>query len=348
MPQDISFFLPFVPRVNAEADRARAHHLSWVRAHDLVRGADALRRYRAWRLTDLASYAYPDAAGDDLDLVTDAVCLGFPLDDQFDGELGRQPERAARLSAELASIPYQAPGARPRLDAPLAHAYADVWRRSARGMSPAWRRRAADNLTRFFRAYVEETANRHRGTRLTEAAYVALRRQAVGTAPCFDLIERAGRFELPARVHRSRELRALTRCTGDVVFLCNDAHSVEREEAQGDPHNLVLIRQRDRGCGRREATAHVGALVRARVERFLELTDRLPEAAARLRLGAAGRRDLARYVDGLRSWMIGNQLWGVASPRYAGHAPADAPVDAPAGRGIGDPVSPLLASGGPG
>jgi hypothetical protein len=343
MPQDISFFLPFVPRVNAEADRARAHHLAWVSAHDLVCGPDALRRYRAWRLTDLASYAYPDAAGEELDLVTDAVCLGFPLDDQFDGELGRQPERAARLSAGLSAIPYQAPGARPRLDTPLARAYADLWRRTARGMSSAWRRRAAANLTRFFHAYVEEATNRHRGTELTEAAYVALRRHAVGTAPCFDLIERAGRFELPARAHRSPELRTLVRCAGDVVFLCNDAHSVEREEAQGDPHNLVLIRQRDRGCGRREAIDQVGALVRARVERFQALAGRLPETAARLRLDAAGREHLERYADGLRSWMIGNQLWGVESPRYAHHTAAGV---ATAGRAGGLAAS-LPGFGGP-
>jgi hypothetical protein len=282
-----------------------------------VRGEDAIRRYRQWRLTDLASYAYPEARGADLDLVTDAVCLGFPLDDQFDGELGRQPQRVAELATELAAIPYRPPGARPPLDAPIAHAYAEVWRRAAEPMSPAWRERAAANLTRFFRSYVEEASNRLLGTRLSEERYVALRRQAVGTAPCFDLIERAGRFEVPAPAYHSPEVQALTRCAGDVIFLCNDVHSVEREEAQGDPHNLVLIRQRDLGCTRAAATAEVGAMVRARVELFQELSGRLPALGDRWRLDGAGRADVARYVAGLRDWMIGNQRWGVATARYA-------------------------------
>ncbi|MGP4110685.1 terpene synthase family protein [Streptomyces sp. 4N509B] len=328
MPQDVGFFLPFPTRTNPEADRARGHHLAWVRAHGLVRGEDALRRYGRWRLTDLAAYTYPAATGAALDLVTDAVCLGFPLDDQFDGELGRQPERAAALCAALASIPYQPPDAPPPLDVPLAHAYHDVWRRSAHGMSPAWRERAAANLTRFFRSYVREAANRRHGVRLTEEAYLALRRQAVGTAPCFDLIERAGRFEVPPPAYASREVQTLTRCAGDVVFLCNDVHSVEREEAQGDPHNLVLIRQRDTGCGRSEATRQVERLVRQRVELFLDVSRRLPRlAAGRWRLAAAGREALERYVDGLRAWMVGNQRWGVTTARYGpGAGGAEGPV----------------------
>ncbi|MGP3969091.1 terpene synthase family protein [Streptomyces sp. 6N223] len=334
MPQDIAFYLPFRASINAEADRAREHHLAWIRDHDLVRGDEALRRYREWRLTDLAAYAYPDAAPGDLDLVTDAVCLGFPLDDQFDGDLGHQPERAAALATELAVVSQRPPGPPPPRTAPIVRAHADVWRRSAEGMSPAWRRRAAGNLHRFFRAYVDEATNRHFGVRLDEAAYVALRRQAVGTAPCFDLIERAGHFEVPWAAYYSQEVQTLTRCAGDVIFLCNDVHSVEREEAQGDPHNLVLIRQRDTGRGRREAMAQVAGMVRERVELFLKLSGRLPELADRWGLDGRGRADLERYVAGLRAWMIGNQLWGTATARYAADAAEQPAV-------IGDLTAPV-------
>ncbi|RKN45936.1 terpene synthase family protein [Streptomyces hoynatensis] len=317
MPQNLSFHLPFPAGTNPEADRARERHLDWVARLGLVEGAEALLRYRDSRLTDLVAYAYPDAAGEDLDLVTDAVCLGFPLDDEFDGPLGRQPRHAALLSAELAAIPYREPGARPRLDTPLTRAYTDVWRRSAAGMSAAWRARAAANYARFFRSYVQETHNRSQGVTLDEDSYVALRRQAVGTAPCFDLIERAGHFEVPPRAYCSREVQALTRCAGDVVFLCNDVHSVEREEAQGDPHNLVLIRQRALGCDRAEALRQVAAEIRSRVRLFVSLTAALPARHAEWRLDARGRTDLARYLAGLGTWMTANQRWGVATARYA-------------------------------
>ncbi|WP_158920442.1 terpene cyclase [Streptomyces sp. NBRC 109706] len=337
MPQDVRFFLPFARRVNPLAERARAHHLGWVRAHGLVAEGPALRAYADWRLTDLAAYAYPEANAEDIELATDAVCLGFPLDDQFDGELGRSPSSAFRLSTALAGIPYRPPGERPALDLPLTRAYADMWRRASAGMSDAWRRRAADNLTRFFRSYVGEARNRLSGAPLDENAYLSLRRQAVGTAPCFDLIERAGRFEVPARAYWSRELQILTRCAGDVIFLCNDVHSLEREEAQGDPHNLVLIRQRAQGCTRAQAVRQVTALVRGRVEMFIELSGRVPRIAARLGLDTAGRVAVERYLEGLRCWMAGNQRWGVASARYTGGA---------AGRGvIGDLTVPGPASG---
>jgi hypothetical protein len=315
VPQDVDFALPFAARANPAADRARAHHLAWVRAHGLIRDEAALRRYAAWRLTDLAAYAYPDAAEDDLCLATDAVCLGFPLDDLFDGPLGRRPRQAARLATELAAIPYRPPGAAPRVDLPLTRAYADVWRRSAEGMSDAWRQRAAASYARFFRAYVREARNRALGVVPDEASYLALRREAVGTGPCFDLIERAGRFELPARAHGSRELALLTRCAGEIVFLCNDVHSLEREEAQGDPHNLVLIRRRRSGATRAAALAHVRALIAARARLFTALTARVAAA------GPGGRDPAARYAAGLADWIAANQRWGTTTVRYAGGEP---------------------------
>ncbi|ARQ71141.1 terpene synthase family protein [Streptomyces marincola] len=337
MPQDVSFFLPFQPRTNPEADRARERHLGWAAGLGLVRGAPALRRYRGWLLTELAATAYPDARGADLDLVTDAVCLGFPLDDQFAGPAGRQPDRAARLCTELAAIPYRAPDARLLLDLPVTRAYRDVWRRSAEGMSPAWRHRAAGHLTRFFRAYVTEALNRSLGVRLTEASYLAVRRDAVGTAPCFDLIERAGHFEVPPAAYWSREVRTLTRCAGDIVLLCNDVHSVEREEAGGDPHNLLLVRQRALRCSRAEAIGHVAALVEERARLFGTVAGRLPGLCRDLRLDAAGGAAVAAYADGLRSWMAANGRWGALSGRYAPEGAPGAGEDdgdgAPGGRG---------------
>ncbi|RMI40762.1 terpene synthase family protein, partial [Streptomyces triticirhizae] len=338
MPQDVRFFLPFETRTNPSAERARAHHLAWVRTHRLVADGSPLRAYADWRLTDLAAHAYPDAAPEDLELATDAVCLGFPLDDQFDGELGRRPERVARLTTALAAVAYRPPGAPPALDLPLTRAYADMWRRAADGMSPAWRERAARNLTRFFRSYVREARNRLSSAPLDEHAYLAVRRQAVGTAPCFDLIERAGRFEVPARAYWSTEVQILTRCAGDVIFLCNDVHSLEREEASGDPHNLVLIRRRAQGCSREAAVRQVVGLVRGRVELFQRAASRLPDLAARLALDAAGREAVERYVDGLRCWMAGNQRWGVASARYAGGAGGQSVVGDLAGDLVRDPV----------
>ncbi|QKV68480.1 hypothetical protein HUT13_06550 [Streptomyces harbinensis] len=313
MPQNVTFFLPFEAGSNPDAARAGAHHLDWIRAHGLVRGEHALRRYREWLLTDLAGYAYPEARGADLDLVTDAVCIGFPLDDQFDGPRGSHPEHVARLSTELAAIPYREPGTPPALDTPLTRAYTDVWRRSAEGMSAQWRTRAAATYTRFFRAYVEEAHNRRSGALLDEKTYITLRREAVGTGPCFDLIERAGHFELPEDLYWSPGVQTLLRGATDVIFLCNDAHSVEREEAQGDPHNLVLITQRTRGCSRADALERVGALVRNTVRGFQDTAHTLLQRYA----GTPERELLARHIAGLRHWMIGNQRWGTVSARYA-------------------------------
>ncbi|WP_432747194.1 hypothetical protein H7827_22865 [Streptomyces sp. JH002] len=313
MPQNVTFHLPFQAGSNPESARAGEHHLAWIRAHGLVRGERALSRYREWLLTDLAGYAYPEARGADLDLVTDAVCIGFPLDDQFEGPRGNDPEHVARLSAELAAIPYRVPGTPPALDTALTRAYTDVWERSAQGMSAAWRTRAAATYTRFFRAYVEEAHNRRSGAVLDEKTYITLRREAVGTGPCFDLIERAGHFELSEELYWSTGVQTLLRCATDVIFLCNDVHSLEREEAQGDPHNLVLITQRSRGCSRAEALERVGTLVGDAVHRFQDTARTLTERHA---AGPEGRR-LARHIAGLRHWMTGNQRWGTASARYA-------------------------------
>ncbi|RKN12166.1 terpene synthase family protein [Streptomyces radicis] len=324
MSQDVCSLLPFQALANPDAERARERHLEWVVGHGLARGAAALRRYRALRLADLASSAHPEAAGDDLDLVTDAVCVAFTLGDQYGDPRVTQPERITRITTELAAIAYRLPGAPPELDLPLTRAHADVWRRCAAGMSPAWRARAAGSLTRFLRARLQEAHNRALGVRPREDAYLGLRGHAVGAAPCFDLIERAGRFEVPPAAYWSRELRALTRHAGDVVLLCDDVHAAERAEAAGDPHNLVLIRQRERGCTRAEATGQVVDLARERVEAFRTVAAAVPGLLGAWRLDARGVAAVERYLAGLRAWMVANQLWGAA--RHAAGPPPAAPV----------------------
>ncbi|RBM15899.1 hypothetical protein [Streptomyces sp. PT12] len=321
MPQDVCLFLPFRARANPDAERARERHLEWVVGHGLVRGVAALRRYRALRLADLASSAHPEATGDDLDLVTDAVCVGFTLGERYGDPRVTPPERIARISTELAAIAYRLPGTPPLLDLPLTRAHADVWRRCAAGMSPAWRARAAGSLTRFFRARLQEAHNRALGVRPREDAYLGPRRSAVGAAPCFDLIERAGRFEVPPAAYWSRELRALTRHAGDVVLLCDDLHFAERAEAAGDPHNLVLIRQRERGCTRAEARGQVADLARKRAEAFLAVAAAVPGLLGAWRLDARGAAAVERYLAGLRAWMVARQAWGArqaAGPPVAG------------------------------
>lgn len=205
---------------------------------------------------------------------------------------------------------------------------------------PAWRERAAGNLTRFFRSFVQEAQYRSVGARLDEEAYRTLRGHAAGTAPRFDLIERAGHFEVPAGVYWSREVRTLTRCAGDVVLLCDDLRAAERDEARGDPYNLVLIRRRDRGLTRPEAAAQVGAEVTDRVALFQAVSGRVPELCARWRVDARGAAGTARYLDGLRCWMAAVLRWGAASARYADPAAPDPGGITGHGTGPAPPVRP--------
>ena len=323
MPQNMELVIPFPARISPDLDRAKDRHVSWLRSFGLI-GADApVSRYLSWQLAELAAMAYPEAVGADLDLAVDIMGWYFLFDDEFDGALGRRPDRAAALVQQIVDIAWEPEKHDSDTGVPLVDSWVDLCLRRTEGMSPVWRRRAAANWDQYLTAYVDEAINRTRRAELDVHTALILRRRSIGVLPAVDLAERLGRYEVPPAAYASALVRDLLECTMDAVILVNEVCSLEKEEASGDIHNLVQIVQRSNRCSRGDAIDVIIGMAARRVHRFVRRQDELRELCAALALPPGSAALLDRYADGMRSWMRGNYDWERQSGRYA---PAAAPT----------------------
>ncbi|WKX70665.1 hypothetical protein [Streptomyces sp. XD-27] len=313
MPQDIALDIPFPSRISSDAPRARALNLEWLTSERLLTSQENVDRYLSWNLSDLAGRFHPDAVGDDLVLGLQQQTFYFFVDDLFDSYLGDDPHSAYSLCHELASLARQR-STRPTF--PLAEVFLDLWARSCEGMSHAWRERAARNWEQFFLSYAAEAANRRSGAVLGLEVYMKLRRISIGAQGVLDLTERCGHFEAPAEVHESSCVREMRDLTAEIVILTNDLASLEKDEANQEPNNTVLLLSLERRISRDKAIECLRNMVRERMARFAAQARAAEQISDLLPLNRRQRRGVARFIAANRTVMRGNYDWGRFSRRY--------------------------------
>lgn len=313
MPQNVDFHIPLPSRQSPDHARADAEQLAWPRSLGLIKSEAAAARHLRGGYAQLASRFYPHAIGADLDLGVDLMSWFFLFDDHFDGPRGENPAEAKQLTDAVAAalnvpLPVTAP--------PIAHGFADIWRRICEGMTPAWCTRSARHWRSYFDGYVDEAESRD--TPFSSAAqYLTVRRQTIGVQPTVDLAERAGHFEVPHRVFDGAVLSAMRQIAADVNLLLNDIASLEKEEARGEQNNMVLILRREHGWSKDRSVAHIQSEVRARLEQYLLLESCLPQLGDIFQLNEAEREALERYRnDGLCTVIRGSYDWHRSSGRY--------------------------------
>jgi pentalenene synthase len=316
MPQDIEFFMPIPSRRSPDYARTRAHHLAWPRALGLLNSEAAEQRHLQADYADLAARFYPSATGPDADLGVDLMTFFFLFDDLFDGPRGEDPRAARALTDAVAAaldgpLPADAPA--------IAHGFSDVWRRTRRGMSPAWCARAARTWRGYLSGHVGEAASRHRRAPCASTAeYLALRRHTIGAQPTVDLAERVGHYEVHQGLFDSAFIAAMLRIAIDTNLIDNDIASLEKEAARGEQNNIVLVVQRERGWPLPRCIAHLQDEVRTRIEQFLLLEGCLPKVYDTYGLPAAERATADTYLnDGIRALIRGAYDWHRRSGRYS-------------------------------
>ncbi|MFI0743434.1 hypothetical protein ACH4PU_36000 [Streptomyces sp. NPDC021100] len=324
MPQGVEFDIPFPPALNPNLERARPGHMAWLREQGLIRTTHEAELYLFMQISEATAYTYNRADPDELRLALDMVGWTALFNDQFDGPTGKQPERTRAVCQELVQLTRRPPGAgEPKTAA--TRAWVDVWRRSCHRMSEAWRERAAANWREYIASHTDETDNRTTSSRPSAEEYPRLRRATVGMGPYLDLTERVYHAELPAQLDQHPALNRMRTLATDVVWLIDDVHSVEREQARGDVHNFVLLLERDRS--RPEAIGSIQARVAQATAEFRQLETRSKALPDELGLTGSQAQALTCYLASMRDFMSGTYQWLRTSPRFrpAGVIPPERP-----------------------
>lgn len=314
MTRNIELVLPFPLRVSTDLERARQHNLQWVQQLGLVAEGASLAWFSMWDMPKLAAFGFPYATGASLDLCADAMAFFFIFDDQFDGPLGRHPDRVADVCQGFIDIVH---GARPRGSAgPLLRAFADVWHRCQDDAPPRWRARAACEWEYYFAAHAHEAINRTRGTPADMQGYLQVRRGIAASDLPISLGVRAAAIDVPPAVFHSPQLRIMRQTAIDITFMCNDMYSLEKEEARGDMDNLILVIEHEQKLSRPQAIGQAQHDIDQRCTRFQQLSDQVPDVCAQLKLTAQQRTVVDRYVDVMTAWIRGYHEWEIQTMRY--------------------------------
>lgn len=174
------FDIPFPLRSSPHVSHAREINLERLRSHGMLATDEARAWYLNWDMAQLAGYGYPYADCDSLALGVDQMAFFFLFDDQFDGPLGRRPERVAAVCGKLIDVLFTPPQQRPRGASPLVSFFSSFWERSVRGMAPSWCARAAHNWEYYLATYVGEATDRVGGAVPAMEHFLQVRRGIAG------------------------------------------------------------------------------------------------------------------------------------------------------------------------
>ncbi|WP_055545735.1 hypothetical protein [Streptomyces sp. NBRC 110028] len=320
--------LPLKSEVNPLLPQAGDDHLAWLKRFGLV--APECRTVPL-HVHEVASYAFPHAGQDVLNLLTDWTGWFFHFDDFLDeGPAGNAPDLARTLIDCAVGRPDGSPspppgaGVEPSVLECTRQAYEDLYARTRCRMSPAQLRVFDAHMDAYFEALIEEAANRHRNTPPGLSDYCRIRRFTGPAPPQTDLIELAESVRLPYAFYDSAEFHELINAASDIASWSNDVFSAAKEQARGDMHNLVLVLARQNAVPLTDAALQAVAMIRARLQAMEDTAARTLQHQRDAAASPTACAALEQWINGLRCYLA-HCAWYVDHTRYgtqndAGHA----------------------------
>lgn len=298
--------VPFALRTNPRLTHALPEHVQRLRNFCLPE-----KVYLAQRCPDIVGGWWPEANGQELDLGLDFFAWLFLVDDAFDGLNAQDAEKLIKTFTGV--VEGSGGNGDGRVDF-----FADVWDRQCKGMSARYRRRAAHNWTKVFDALLTEVVNITESHFPTIEEYRDIRYRSGYMPPILDMTERLRGFELTPEVYADRVFRTLYDANVWCLNLVDDLFSFEKEAAQGEPHNMVLVVEHERGCSRSEAVDAVVSMLGQHLADFLAAEAQLSSALKVRGVSLTDRAKTYAFVDDLRSSCASSYYWCRSSPRYTG------------------------------
>lgn len=310
-----AFQLPGTSLTNPHVESARQHMIEWMNGYGLLPSDSRARQLGSEDVALLTGMGYPWASPERMNILTDYLAVTWVIDDGLDTEFGRDPGGVHELVGRLTDVlDFRAVGSAP----PVVDAFHDVWRRSVDIMSPTWREHASATWRAYFWGQAWETIDRYRSMdALDMETYIRLWKICSGGALWLEYAE-LGHEEFPPIWYYSPEVQNLLKSANNMSLAVDDLASLEKEEADGDEHNLVKVLIRAHGLSRDEAIAKAISWGNEQAEMMHRCVARLQEYGKQ-RDGLSGT-DLDRCLtatEAVLSCARGYHDWALISPRYA-------------------------------
>ena len=305
------------PAVSSCDDAVR----KWSCKYGLIDSSDAMHQMHpllALRSAELAGYGYSRASTDVLALAAQWVMWFFLLDDIFDE--GVDGQSAARATVRLAPLRelLQTFGTRTETDGEVPgveSAFTDLLQRTAEIMASAQFNQFVVHMHWYFDSLVVEAKNRETNTMPSLSDYLRLRRDTGPVLPLLDLVEQAESIRLPSDFYGSREYRDMIGAAADIASWINDIFSAQKEIANGDVHNLVILLQRASGSSIVQAVHEAIGCIREHLDLFQAARHQVINLPAYSGLSRTAIEAIDTWASGLLSFQD-HGAWYVQHSRY--------------------------------
>lgn len=334
--------IPFPLVLSPHLERSRKKNLAWTRRMGMLKPIPGFfgsgiwdeRRYIGFDFTLCGAGIHPDASPEALDLTGEWLTWGTYGDDFLPLIYGPTHDMAgakvfnARLSLfmplDCKTMPLPAN--------PVELGLADLWIRTASGLSMAARQQLRQGIEKMTGSWLWELAN-HTQNRIPDPVdYVEMRRKTFGADLTMGLSKLSIADQVPAALFKTRTLQTLDATTADVGGWINDVFSYRKEiEFEGELHNFVLVAQKFLSCTPQHAMQVVADLIAERIKQFEHVVaTEVPVLIEEFKLDERARKALEGYVARQRWYMPGVLNWHVYTSRYMD----DELERAPAGRAL--------------
>ncbi|KAG2143016.1 isoprenoid synthase domain-containing protein [Suillus clintonianus] len=301
---DLVSHCDFKLRMNRHHKQATAESKRWLFRGDNLnpKSRKAIHGLKAGQLT---SMCYPDAGFPQLRVCCDFMNYLFHLDNLSDDmdRAGTKGIADVVLNSLHHPYDYYSPARLNRMTK-------DFYRRMLPTASRGTGRRFIETMDFFFQAVHVQAIDRAKGVVPDLDSYISQRRDTSGCKPCWALIEYANNLDIPDEVMEHPIIQSLGEAANDLVTWSNDIFSYNVEQSKGDTHNMISVVMHEQCLDLQSAVDFVGELCRQSIDRFNENRGLIPS------WGPEIDKDVAVYVGGLASWIVGSLHWSFDTTRY--------------------------------
>ncbi|MFG2138959.1 family 2 encapsulin nanocompartment cargo protein terpene cyclase [Streptomyces sp. NPDC048650] len=343
--------MPFTTTLSPHLEAARRNCIDWSRRMGLLEPQPGVPFSDVWDERAVAGCDFPlcaagihpDANPEELDLSSQWLTWGTYADDYYPAVFGRTRDLAgAKATNERLSslMPVDASEPAPEPLTALERGLADLWSRTAGGMTPDARRSFRAAVDTMTDSWLWELDNQAQNRIPDPVDYIEMRRATFGSDLTMALCRIGHGRQVPPEIYRTGTLRSLENAAADFAMLVNDVYSYQKEiEYEGEVHNGILVVQNFFDCDYPTALGIINDLMTSRMREFQHVAaNELPIVHDDFGLSTEGRAALDSYVRELENWMAGILTWHDGCFRYREsdlrHPPGSpGRIGAPAGLG---------------
>ncbi|KAH8918639.1 terpenoid synthase, partial [Atractiella rhizophila] len=300
---------------NPDIEEANKSMLEWFSQFVLYDPKTTHKFIHQGRFDIFAEFSFPDA-----DLTHLETCLmfffyAFAVDDLSDeGELQRRPDEVESGHAIQRSVLYDVDAEEPE------YPYAAMLVQSSDFAAPSLLRRMRTTATqgcidRFIKAYlkhsgaqVQQSHNRSVERFPSVEEFILMRRATIGSDLVKAVVEYSIDLDLPEYVFDDPIMLAMADATNDIMTWPNDLCSFNKEQADGDYQNLVVILMVQHDVDLQTAVDMLTDMVAQRVKEYELLKTQLPS------WGPKVDAEVAKYNKAVEHLVQGCVVWYYHSP----------------------------------